>query len=116
MRWLAVVLVIACSHPAPPPPPPKPVSNCARVGDHLVGLMSAAQNAKQDQLDPIRNMITSHCENDGWSADAQQCWLTIDKLEDGGRCEKLFTDAQEAAMNGDNRSLDKQTGESPDKK
>ncbi len=98
---LAAVLLVACHSDPPPAAPVAPVSSCAKVADHLVTLMSASKHVAQDQLDPVRNMLTGHCNNDKWSAEIQQCALSAAAPEDLKNCQPLFTPEQEKALEAD---------------
>ena len=100
MRRLALAAVLAaCGQPAPPPAAPAaPPPSCERVSDHLVSLMSAASTATDQEMDPVRNVIARHCEQDLWTAAVQHCLLAAATLQDSNRCEALLTPAQEAAL------------------
>jgi hypothetical protein len=93
---LALVLaaLAACNKPAPPPAAPPPVTACARVADHLVGLMSGATKHPPEATDPLRRVIGERCEQDKWSADSTQCLLSLTSLADGARCQAMMTPAQ----------------------
>ena len=100
MRVAAAVLLVACSHAAPPAPqaPPRQPPACERVSDHLVSLMSAASTATDEEMDPVRNVITRHCEQDLWTSAVQQCLLDAHTLQDSDHCEGLLTPAQQDAL------------------
>lgn len=88
--WVSV-LVLACAaagcggKPAPETAPKGP-AQCERVGDHLVGLMTAGfRDAKPEErptevIDKLTKLIIDLCVTGAWSADAQQCFLSVGSL------------------------------------
>jgi hypothetical protein len=100
--WISFVLA-ACSHSATAPSAPAATapSNCERVSDHLVSLMGASSAATDDQLDPFRRVIATRCEQDVWTAAAQQCFLETKSLADGDRCQSQLTPSQQQALQRD---------------
>ena len=90
----------ACSSAQPPAPvAPKGPSTCARVADHLVSLLSdTAKQAPVEELDRVRAGFTHHCEQDGWSDKAQQCFLTLGSKDEVDRCATELTPEQRAAL------------------
>jgi hypothetical protein len=104
-RWLVLLCVAGCAHEtAPAPIAAKPPSVCEQVADHVVGLMSAAQQAKPEELDPFRNVITKRCTEDHWSDQAQQCLRGIKDLPEGDKCEKLLTEDQAKSLERDGQA------------
>lgn len=93
-RWLAVALVVACSHPTSRPPPQPDRSPCPRVADHLVSLMSGATKHPPEATDPLRRVIGERCEQDRWSESTTSCLLSLTSLADGARCQATMTEAQ----------------------
>lgn len=93
-RWLVVAVLLACSQPKPPPTAPPKVSQCARVSDHLVSLMSGATKHPPEATDPLRRIIEQRCDQDRWTADANTCLLELASLAEGERCQALMTPAQ----------------------
>jgi hypothetical protein len=69
--------------PAPAPAGPAP---CERVGDHLVGLLTAGLPAGSPDerptatIDKLTRVVVELCAGGGWSADAQRCFLGIRSL------------------------------------
>jgi hypothetical protein len=108
MRGALVALVLAsgaCSKPKPEsPPPPRPTTKCPNVADHLVSLMSGAAKHPPEAVDPLRRVIGTRCEEDRWSADAQQCLLDLASLADGARCQAMMTAAQVEAFQRDSEA------------
>jgi hypothetical protein len=101
VRAVAFVLVVlgCSSSPAPEPAGPKGPSSCARVADHLVSLLSdTAREAPVEELDRVRAGFTHHCEQDGWSDKAQQCFLTLASKDEVDRCANELTNDQRAAL------------------
>jgi hypothetical protein len=81
-RSAILLLVLGCGgRPAPAPAPSGPTP-CERVGDHLVGLLTAgfdrapAAERPTEAIDKITRILIDLCAR-GWSADAQQCFLTV---------------------------------------
>jgi hypothetical protein len=97
MRWL--IVLAACSHPAPSPKPAAPANQCALLADHLVALMPAAEKLP-DQVDPFRKLIFQHCDRDGWTPDAQRCFLGLASLDDD-HCTAYLTAAQQSGIRRD---------------
>jgi hypothetical protein len=76
---LALTFAAACTTTASPAPvQPVPENKCAHVADHLLSLLTAsAKEAPGEELDRVRNVFHSRCRDDGWSAQAQQCFLAL---------------------------------------
>ena len=76
-------LLIGCGGKPAPAPAPKGPAPCERVGDHLVGLLTAslegapAEERPTEVIDKLTRIIVDLCTRGGWSADAQQCFLTV---------------------------------------
>jgi len=106
MTRALLFVAIACSHPkpAPPPPPPPPAVTCAKVADHIVSLMSGAQNMPPEASDPFRRIVEQRCDQDRWSTDAKSCLLNITTLEEGEKCQQLMTEAQVDAFHRDTQA------------
>jgi len=99
--WLAFVLV-ACSGggPAPVAKPAAPANKCAFVADHFISLLTKeAQEAPADEIDRLRAHFNRRCVDDGWSAEAQQCFLSLTAKEDINRCAEQLTETQRDAIN-----------------
>ena len=84
MRCLAILALAAgCGGKPAPAPAPKGPAPCERVGDHLVGLLTADFKDAPDEkrpteaIDKLTKIIIDLCTRGGWSADAQQCFLTV---------------------------------------
>jgi hypothetical protein len=82
---------------------------CDKVADHVVSLMSAGTKSS-DSVDPFRKIITKRCNEDGWSADAQNCLLGITALDQGDACEKQLTEAQAKAFEADTQAAEGKIG------
>ncbi len=99
--WLVLALV-ACQHAdAPPPAAPKGPTACERAADSMVGAMLAhlpASDAPTEEADALRRLIRVRCEQDGWSAEATRCLISMQTLDDAAPCAKLLTDEQQAAL------------------
>lgn len=100
-RWLAVIVVAACSHPKSHPPPQPDRSPCPRVADHLVSLMSGATKHPPEATDPLRRVIGERCEQDRWSEPTTSCLLALTSLADGARCQATMSQAQIDAFQRD---------------
>jgi hypothetical protein len=113
---LGLVVLVACSNgkgaSTTPAPQGQTAGKCAQVADHLLSLMSdTARGAPTEDLDRMRNVFTARCEQDGWSAEAQQCFLGVTSLRHAVRCEDLLTESQMAAFG---RAIDVETGRAED--
>jgi hypothetical protein len=76
-------------------PPTTPASKCPNVADQLLSLMTAtAKDAPLESLDSMRMVFTERCEQDGWSREAQECFLGLTAMTEAARCESLLTEAQ----------------------
>jgi hypothetical protein len=97
---LALTFAAACTTTASPAPvQPVPENKCAHVADHLLSLLTAsAKEAPGEELDRVRNVFHSRCRDDGWSAQAQQCFLALTAKEEVDRCAAQLTDAQRSAL------------------
>jgi len=73
----------ACGGKPAPAPTPKGPAPCERVGDHLVGRLitgiegAPAEERPTEVIDKLTRIIVELCTRGGWSADAQQCFLTV---------------------------------------
>jgi hypothetical protein len=82
---VALALAAGCGgKPSPAPEPaPKGPRPCERVGDHLVGLLTAgfgdapAEERPTEAIDKLTKVIVDLCTRGGWSDDAQRCFLTV---------------------------------------
>jgi hypothetical protein len=100
-RWLALVVLAACSHARPEPaPPPRPATSCGAAADGLVGLVVANQSEKppEDAVDKLRVLITTRCREDRWSTEAQGCLASVKTPDDANTCGTLLTEDQQAAL------------------
>jgi hypothetical protein len=87
--------VVACSKPKPEPAPAKPqVTQCARIADHLVSLMSGATKHPPEATDPLRRVVEQRCTDDRWSDTTTKCLLELATLADGEKCQATMTPAQ----------------------
>src|SRR5438067_1359871 len=99
VRLCSILVLAACSHGAPPAQSAATApSSCERVSDHLVSLMSASSVATDQEMDPVRRTIASHCEKDLWTTEIQKCLLDAKTLQDSDHCESLLTPGQQQAL------------------
>ena len=76
---------LGCGGTPAPETTPKGPTRCERVGDHLVGLMTAgfselpAEQQPTEVIDKLTKVIIELCAR-GWSAEAQQCFLQVGSL------------------------------------
>jgi hypothetical protein len=89
MLGLAIAIVaggLGCGGTPVPETTPKGPTQCERVGDHLVGLMTKgyadlpAEQQPTEVIDKLTKVIIDLCTRGGWSADAQQCFLKLGSL------------------------------------
>jgi hypothetical protein len=100
----ASALLAGCGGKPAPAPAPKGPTPCERVGDHLVGLLTAgfegapAEARPTEAIDKITRVLIELCTRGGWSADAQQCFLTVgppaEDVAAWDRCAGLLTAEQ----------------------
>jgi hypothetical protein len=102
VRLYVLLVAAACGSPptpATPPVAPVPANQCARVADHLLSLMTdAAKEAPTEEVDRVRVAFQRRCDEDRWSAEAQQCFLDLASKADVDRCATRLTDAQRQAL------------------
>lgn len=100
-RWLALFVLVACSHPKPEPaPPPRPATSCEAAADGMIGLLVAGQAEKppDDAVDKIRVLVTTRCHEDRWTTEAQACLSKMKTPDDANTCGTLLTEEQQAAL------------------
>lgn len=97
---LAAGVFAACGgSPKPAPAPSKPATKCANVGDQLVSLMSDTAREATEEVDAMRRQIIARCEQDGWSVEAQECFIHVStRQEAADRCAGLLTAEQGNAL------------------
>ena len=61
-------------------------------------LSDTAREAPVEELDRVRAGFTHHCERDGWSAKAQQCFLALASKDEVDRCANELTPEQQRAL------------------
>ncbi len=96
---LAVALT-ACGSPKPAAEvPAKPPTRCAGVGDQLVALMSDTAREATEEVDAMRRQIIERCEQDRWSAEAQDCFLHVTTRQEAAeKCAGMLTAEQGNAL------------------
>lgn len=100
----ASALLAGCGGKPAPAPAPQGPAPCERVGDHLVGLLTAgfeeapAEARPTEAIDKITRILIELCTRGGWSADAQQCFLKVgppaEDVAAWDRCAGLLTAEQ----------------------
>lgn len=100
--WLAIA-VAGCGASKSEPAAPRGPAPCERVGDHLVGLMTAGfqgtpEERPTEAIDKLTRVLVELCEQGRWSTDAQQCFLEVGALVDADRCAGLLTVEQRDAF------------------
>ena len=98
MRWLAVVIAVACGE-APPPPPPAPaaptsfaVANTARAcREAAVGLERATRAVRSPESSIVRAM-NERCIDDAWPEAAAACFAKMTGEDELARCAGLLAD------------------------
>ena len=96
--FLALAALAACSTPKTQQQPPPAPSQCPRLADHIVGMMSGAQKYPAEATDPFRRVVTQRCQEDKWSDETQKCLLAISELAQGERCQQMMTQQQVEAF------------------
>jgi hypothetical protein len=66
----------------------------------MIELMSPdAQGAPSEQLDAMRRLFNDHCRDDGWSVEAQDCFLGASSRDEvAERCASMLTGQQGRAF------------------
>jgi hypothetical protein len=97
---VAMFAIAACGGaPKPAAAPSAPATKCAAVGDQLVSLMSDTAREATEEVDAMRRQIIARCEQDGWSTEAQDCFLHVStRQEAADRCASLLTAEQGNAL------------------
>ena len=90
--------VVAQPTPKPDPIPKTAGPDCKAVADHVVTVMLAD---KPDLQAKMSEAIRSHCTADKWSDEARSCLATMQNEAEGDGCEKMLTDAQRKAVDGE---------------
>lgn len=99
MKAVVLLVLVACSSKPPPSAPAAPPTKCANVADHLLSLMSPAAQEPTETLDKFRAMFNTRCREDGWSPEAQACFLAATTLANAAeQCESKLTPDQTAAF------------------
>ncbi len=70
----------------------------------MISLLGAAKAAPPDKVDLVRQVIARRCTQDNWTAAAMNCFNTIEKLDDGDRCERMLTEEQADALEKDGKA------------
>src|SRR5947207_8845109 len=95
MRFILLLALAGCpgskgpQDPAFTPAGPKP---CERMADHMVGLMQPHDpsgkpiDKQQDTADAITRVLIERCTKDGWTEDAQKCFLGLGDLAGADKC------------------------------
>ena len=103
-RWLLIVALLGCNKPKAQQTPQLQVGVCPRVADHLVSLMSGATKHPPEATDPLRRVIDERCAKDAWTAETNQCLLSLTSLTDGEKCQAMMTQAQVEAFHRDSEA------------
>jgi hypothetical protein len=103
--WVFAVALAACSHPPESATTPKSVAvePCKRAADQIIDLLAMQAQERGQQIGPdlykqMSDSLVERCEQDKWSAEAQQCATGAKTPDDFGKCEDKFTQAQRDAL------------------
>ena len=103
-RWLALVVLVSCSHPAKKEkelgPPPIKEASCEAAADGMIGLLVAGKTEKapEDAVDQLRVLIATRCREDHWVTEARGCLARMKTADDANTCGTLLTEEQQAAL------------------
>lgn len=101
MRGVFVVGCLLGCGSAPPPSEPAPLPpSCKRAAEHIVDELVAGKDPRppDDAVNAYITLIRTRCEQDAWSAPAQDCFIRIKSLADADTCGTLLTQAQQDAL------------------
>ena len=74
--------------------------SCAEAADHTIDVLTKAHaDAPPDMVKKIRDTLADHCTKDGWSAESRSCFAKLATPDDGDKCEKSLTQAQQDSLN-----------------
>jgi hypothetical protein len=109
MKRALLLVHVACGSNPLPSAPTKPPSKCASVADHLLSLMSPAAQEPTEMLDKFRAIFNTRCRDDGWSPEAQECFLAATTLANAAeQCESKLTPEQTEAFGASIQSASSQ--------
>jgi hypothetical protein len=100
MRWVPVMAVAACWRDPVAPDPVDPATtvqpaprapSCSQVAAHVAVTVDGDRAALHDA-------IATRCSTDQWSAALRQCAVTLPKGDNGERCRRHATPAQQDAL------------------
>ena len=74
--------------------------SCAEAADHTIDVLTKAHaDAPPDMVKKIRDTLADHCTKDGWSPESRTCFAHLATPDDGDKCEKSLTQAQQDSLN-----------------
>lgn len=103
LKRCAFVLLIACGGGSQKPTPVKPtgmgpgdaaptgLSECAVLAGHAAEVVYTFKDPPPVSKDVMAHVVQSHCETDGWSADAKKCFSSFTDEDSAKTCAKMLT-------------------------
>ncbi|HVK85075.1 MAG TPA: hypothetical protein VM513_13255 [Kofleriaceae bacterium] len=102
MRGVLVVsCLLGCGAPGKKATEPAPLApSCKRAAEHIVDELVGGKDPRppDDDVNAYIKMISTRCEQDGWSTPAQDCFTRIKSLADADTCGTMLTQAQQDAL------------------
>ena len=117
---LAIALLAACgggSKSSSTTPKKAPVT-CATTADGMMAMMMEGKEGNKERVeeaaDGFKAIIRTRCEQDSWTAEAQQCLSTMKTRTDAERCSTMLTEEQQANLVRDQKAKYGAGSPSPD--
>lgn len=105
-RCAFVLLIAACGGGSQKPAPAKPtgmgpgdaattgLSECAVLAGHAAEVVYTFKDPPPVSKDVMAHVVQTHCETDGWSADAKKCFSSFTDEDSAKTCAKMLTEDQ----------------------
>ncbi len=86
--------------------PTRAAPTCVVVADRMIEQMLTDKAPRPDEatVTSIKDIISTRCEQDGWTAAAKDCLAKMKNEADADRCAPLLTEEQQAALVRDERA------------
>jgi len=93
MKWLALLIVAACSSTPKEPTITKEQqeSMCRPATSHLVALLTGSETGGVPMADQLRRALFERCTVERWGADATTCFTRLETVAAAEGCAKYLT-------------------------